>query len=59
MTKESLVADIARQDPILANAVSKMVDYIKTNGQHPIQAGSRRRLSMTTSVLFMRTVTEL
>lgn len=35
MTKEDLIANIARHDPILANAVSKMADYIQDKWAAP------------------------
>lgn len=55
MNKDTLIAIITNQDPKLAQAVSKMVDYIKTDGQHHIPARNKRKRSMTTSVLSMRT----
>lgn len=58
MKKIELIQSIKQQDPILANAVSKMVDYIQDKWAHHIQAKNRRKRSMTTSALFMRTVTK-
>lgn len=35
MKKEDLIASIAKRDPILANAVSKMADYIQDKWAAP------------------------
>ena len=55
MNKDTLIAIITNQDPKLAQAVSKMVDYIQDRWAAPYPARNRRKRSMTTSVLSMRT----
>lgn len=43
MKKDDLIPVIAQRDPLLADAVGKMIDYIRTDGQHPIRPKSRRK----------------
>lgn len=58
MKTEELIQSIKQRDPILAKAVSGMIDYIQDSGQHPIRPKSRRKRSMPTYVPSILTVTE-
>ena len=59
MTKNELVNSLQKRDPLLANAVSNMVDYI--SDRFPLlltQARNRRKQSITIFTRSMLTVTE-
>lgn len=58
MEKGTLVTMLQKQNPVFAEAVSRMIDYIQENGQHLIRPKNRQKRSMPTSIPSMRTVTE-
>ena len=58
MTKDELVNSLQKRDPLLANAVSNMVDYISDRFPAATQARNRRKQSITIFTRSMLTVTE-
>ena len=58
MTKDELVNSLQKRDPLLANAVSNMVDYISDPFLLLTQARNRRNPSMLTCIQYLQTVTE-
>ena len=58
MTKDELVNSLQKRDPLLANAVSNMVDYISDRFPLLTQARNRRKQSITIFTRSMLTVTE-
>ena len=57
MKTEDLTAAIARYDPLLADAVGKMVGYIKDRWAAPYPSKEQTEAVNATSVPSMRTVT--
>lgn len=58
MTKDELVNSLQKRDPMLANAVSNMVDYISDRFLLLTQARNRRNPSTLTYSRYLQTVTE-
>ena len=57
MTKDELVNSLQKRDPLLANAVSNMVDYI--SDRFPAAYPSKEQTaSMLTCIQYLQTVTE-
>lgn len=58
MTKDELVNSLQKRDPLLANAVSNMVDYISDRFPALTQARNRRKQSIPIFIRSMLMVTE-
>jgi hypothetical protein len=58
MTKDELVNSLQKRDPLLANAVSNMVDYISDRFPAAYPSRNRRKQSIPIFIRSMLTVTE-